>query len=351
MDSEDELRIASALYHGVTDAGRWQEALELTARAVDTQRCAVLVRQQRSDRILVSDVVGNEPAMVEEYEAYYHEQDIINAVSHRIPTGACFLDTRDSEQALRTTPFYNDFLRRYGVGSLMIAYTMRENGIEHLVSFQRDLGRGAFDVEHESILKRLVPHLQRAIELRTRLRRLEGQALAGMAALEAFVTPLLVVDANDHVLAANRQAELWYARHVNRLRDCAGWRRLVATATGANGPARAAGHRLNADGSYVVALPAPAAKPGRRVALVLVHPERLHVPVAHDVLRDLFHFSHAECRLLDCMMAGQPLAEAAAALGIATETARTQAKSMMHKTGTHRQAELLRLALLLQGPL
>jgi len=159
------------------------------------------------------------------------------------------------------------------------------------------------------------------------------------------------------VLAANRRAEYWHARHAARLRDCAGWHRLLATATGTAGPARAAGHRLAAEGGYVVALPAPDGHrahahdlPSHPVALVLVHPERLRAPVAHGVLKDLFHFSQAECRLLDCLMAGQPLAQAAATLGIAMETARTQAKSMMNKTCTHRQAELLRLASLLQGP-
>lgn len=354
MDHDQELRIASALYEGVTDASRWQEALQLTAHALDTERGAILARHQRTGRILVSDVVGNDPAMVDEYEAHYHEQDIVNAVSHRIPTGGSFLDQRDSAEAMRDTPFYNDFLRRHGVGSLMMAFPVRQEGMEHLVSFQRDRERGAFDVQHEENLKRLVPHLQRAIELRLKLRSLERQVAWSSAALEAFSTPILLLDPGGRLLGANHTAQHWYARHVNRLRGCAEWHRVLATATGALGAPRAAGYRMSDEAGYVVAVPAPAAHahglPDGPIALVVVHPERLHTPVQHDVLKDLFHFSQAECRLLDCLMLGQPMAQAAATLGIAMETARSQTKSMLQKTGTHRQAELLRLASMLQGP-
>lgn len=354
MDPEHELRIASALYEGVTNASRWQEALHLAAQALDTDRGAFLARHQDTGRILVEEVAGNEPSMVAEYEAHYHEQDIINAVSHRIPTGESFLDQRDTTTSMRDTPFYNDFLHRHGVGSLMMAFPLRQPGVDHVVSFQRERERGPFDVRHEEALKQLVPHLQRAIELRLKLRSLERQVAWSLAALEAFSTPILLLDAGGRLLSGNRAAQHWHTQNAGSLRDSAEWRRLLATATGKLGAARAAGHRLPGEGGYAVALPAPSAHahglPDGPIALVVIHPDRLRTPVPHDVLKDLFHFSQAECRLLDCLMFGQTLTQAAATLGIAMETARTQTKSMLHKTGTHRQAELLRLASLLQGP-
>ncbi|WP_144637343.1 helix-turn-helix transcriptional regulator [Bordetella genomosp. 13] len=354
MDPAYELSIASALYEGVTNASRWQEALHLAAHVLDTDRGAFLARHQDTGRILVDEVTGHDAPMIAEYEAHYQEQDIINAVSHRIPTGGSFLDQRDAPSAMRNTSFYNDFLHRHGIGSLLMAFPLRQDGMEHMVSFQREHRRGPFEARHEETLRRLVPHLQRAIELRLKLRSLERQATWSLAALEAFSTPILLLDASGRLLSSNQSAQRWYAQHAGRLRDNAEWRRLLATATGKLGLARAAGHRLSAEGGYAVALPAPSAHahglPDGPIALVVIHPDRLRTPVPHDVLKDLFHFSQAECRLLDCLMIGQTLSQAAATLGVAMETARTQTKSMLHKTGTHRQAELLRLASLLQGP-
>jgi DNA-binding CsgD family transcriptional regulator len=55
----------------------------------------------------------------------------------------------------------------------------------------------------------------------------------------------------------------------------------------------------------------------------------------------------AEARLVATLSAGVSLRQAAAALGIAYDTARTQLRSVLEKSGIHRQAELmLRVGLL-----
>jgi DNA-binding CsgD family transcriptional regulator len=49
-------------------------------------------------------------------------------------------------------------------------------------------------------------------------------------------------------------------------------------------------------------------------------------------------------RTLDRLVAGDTLAEAAQALGVALATVRTHLAHIFEKTGTSRQAELIRLA-------
>ena len=58
-------------------------------------------------------------------------------------------------------------------------------------------------------------------------------------------------------------------------------------------------------------------------------------------LQDKFGLTPAEARLALRLVAGDSLKNSAQALGIGYETARTTLKSIFHKTGTCRQAELV----------
>lgn len=61
------------------------------------------------------------------------------------------------------------------------------------------------------------------------------------------------------------------------------------------------------------------------------------------MLRQVFGFTQAEARLAEQLSAGHTLAQASEQLGLSLETARTQLKTIFARTGTHRQADLLRL--------
>jgi DNA-binding CsgD family transcriptional regulator len=58
-------------------------------------------------------------------------------------------------------------------------------------------------------------------------------------------------------------------------------------------------------------------------------------------LKERFELTPAEARLVLRLIAGESLRSAAKALNIGYETARTTLKSVFHKTGTCRQAELV----------
>jgi DNA-binding CsgD family transcriptional regulator len=70
---------------------------------------------------------------------------------------------------------------------------------------------------------------------------------------------------------------------------------------------------------------------------------------SEHALADLYDLTPAEERLALRLASGETLAEAAAQLGIRTSTARGALHSVFEKTGTHRQASLVRLVLTLVG--
>ena len=64
---------------------------------------------------------------------------------------------------------------------------------------------------------------------------------------------------------------------------------------------------------------------------------------APSILEASFRFTPAEARIAQGIARGETLAAVAAAHGIAMTTAKTHLQSVFHKTGTHRQAELVAL--------
>ena len=81
-------------------------------------------------------------------------------------------------------------------------------------------------------------------------------------------------------------------------------------------------------------------------AVFLVDKGVRHV-LHRELLQSLFALTPAEARLAEQFANGISLTEVADNLRITVATARTQLKSVFRKTGTSRQAELVRLLLLL----
>ena len=80
------------------------------------------------------------------------------------------------------------------------------------------------------------------------------------------------------------------------------------------------------------------------VAMFLANPDgRSHVP--SEMLQQLFGIARSEAELVSHLVDGTSLADAAGAMRITINTARTYLKRIFSKTGTSRQAELIRVVL------
>ena len=68
-----------------------------------------------------------------------------------------------------------------------------------------------------------------------------------------------------------------------------------------------------------------------------------------DMMRELYGLTPTECRLADLLLESLDVREAAERLRITLETTRFHVKRVLSKTGARRQAELMRLMMLLPG--
>ncbi|MFG1321131.1 hypothetical protein [Xanthobacter autotrophicus] len=228
---------------------------------------------------------------------------------------------------------------------------------------------GAFDETHVRLLKTLMPHVQRAIELRARLGRDDEAVALTRAALDALPVGVSVVDAGLKIRFINDLARRYLAGPDSGLfslrsgpyagsgvylaamsREEAGvLRRLVASATsGGSGGAMRVTSRNGAVVALMVA-PAPLGladdvsgleSGGARepLALIILRPLNRKVVPQADMLCEMFSFSRAEAEVAVALTGGASAEDVARGRGVSLMTVRSQIRSILGKS----EAENLR---------
>jgi PAS domain-containing protein len=106
--------------------------------------------------------------------------------------------------------FYNDWGAPFGVCHVVgavVPLDARATGTLGL-ALERPCAAEAFTEADRQRLNVVLPHLQRAVQLRQRLSHLEAQAEVGFAALDALSLGVVVAAADGAIVFANTAAEV-----------------------------------------------------------------------------------------------------------------------------------------------
>lgn len=279
------------------------------------------------------------------------------------------------EDLYRKSEFYRDFARPNGQDHMLLGTLGDE---EHtLIGFFRN--GMAFGTRERSILCSLMPHVQRAVQLRRRLHAAENNARMGYAAFEALPGSALVVDAELNVLFANGAA----ARNLSvrgypisissasphvgcgsklaiaNRNKAARLRELVEDAAngGSGGAMRieldvSEDDRIGQLAVFVSPQPAqfsPNQAPLGTPAPVLVLISELSRPSAPkpSLLSDLFGLSIAEGAVALALLGGQTAETVARERDVSLETVRSQIRTVLRKTEATNLRDFERIGALL----
>jgi DNA-binding CsgD family transcriptional regulator/PAS domain-containing protein len=219
-----------------------------------------------------------------------------------------------------------------------------------------------FSFEEKRQAEMFLPHLQRALQLRERLARSNIRQQAMLQTMETLALGVLLVTAKGQVQFANPAAEDLLRRrsglavNENRLYATAPqvdpeFQRLLRCANASSGRTADTGGmiRLPRQGAKPISLSIypfgpPASENGEHDASVLIFigdPE-LHSPPRRDVLAQSYGLTGAEAKLFEALLAGQRLQDYADQCSISLQTVKTQLSCLFNKTGSARQADLVR---------
>lgn len=364
-----EAELVHLIYEAVTDASAWQEILRRLQRVFSAD--AVLLG--RHDLVSRTGAylheIGMDPGLCGRYEAEFAAKNPWMTVARpyqplSVVTGEDILPNAE----LMRTEFYQHYLRPQRLLHRLCGVALRSGPEFWYVTAARRSGQPTFGEADRRSLARLLPHVERALELTWQFARERSARHALLDILDQLPTSIVVVDAEAYPVMVNAAAESILAMGdgvlVNGKRLQALWpverarlSQLIASAcAAANGEAPGAGGHVTitrpsgCQPFLVTVSPLPRTyrdRAGRRmrVAAVIIKDPQAKPQANAETRREiaaLYELTRAEGRLLNLILDGLGLFEAAERLGVSRNTARTHMKRIYAKTGARRQAELIR---------
>jgi DNA-binding CsgD family transcriptional regulator len=271
-----------------------------------------------------------------------------------------------AHRELQRTAFYSDFARHYDLIRLIGGVVSADPHTSSVLSISRSEAQQPFDREDAAFLEALLPHIRQALRLHERVVTAETTSSNVAQVVNRSSVATLLVTARAEVTFVNEPAMRLLATrdglvvhrgelHAMDPADTSRLRQLIADAArvasragsgGVSAVRRRSTHRPLA----VLVSPVPGSHlwpvPHATAAAIFVTDPDARAEIDQSALRALFGLTPAESRLTVLLAHGTSLTEAAALLGLRLATVRSRLKAIFVKTGTNRQADLVRLVLM-----
>jgi DNA-binding CsgD family transcriptional regulator len=364
MDTRDFSAVIDGFYAAALEPDRWPETAAQLAGYFGSESTAIHVRIGDYGDVAWRVTTANYDCTArQEYAAYYYKLDpFANAILANRTPGIFVGHELVDPQTFRRSEIYNDYCRRIGIFHSLGAGLSLGSATKLMLGIHRPIDRKEFDAEHRKGLEIVLPHLSRAVQISSLLATTDRKQRLACEMFGMLTVAAIIVDAKGNVVYANQVADRLLASgdgltvRQKKLTACdphqaALLLRAIATASlVATGEVTSPGDVLlvrRARKRPLSVLVAPFGYTGWSAdasAIVLINDPEMRRPTPSAALATLHNLTPAEARLLEALLQGERLAEYAGRTGISTNTANTQLKQIFAKTGTNRQADLMRQA-------
>ena len=367
-EAERLSELIGAIYDCVLDPAQWNATLDEIRKFLDCANVALSVLDLRANSYRIQRVIGIEPYWLAKAIEY---SDDFAKVYHTIPDLLTrpiddpISPSRDGDRtAVFNTRYYKEWARPQGLVDSIAVFLMRSHDRLAEIALGRHASVGIISDREVRLLRLLAPHLRRAVIITDLIDMKNLAAETFSVALDALAAGIVLVDENARIIHANRAAKTMLDRGVPVARATAG------TLGGVDRHTTERLHRVIADAAKEASIGSAGigmalSMPTGGVATAHVLPlaggdirARLlpHTAAAVFVTSDLrlpfstlqavaeaFGLTPAETRLLDRLVRGETIADAAAAMNVAVTTAKTHRSRVLAKTGERRQTGLISL--------
>lgn len=375
LHSEDQLdKAISHIYDAAVGTEHWSVALTEILKFVGNSGTHLWLMNGDTSEVTHSIHVGMPDTMIEEYNG-----DVIkvcprwaNARNH--PDRTFLFDYQHIEESeIDSNEYYHwlqtkgDHIRYYLGGRLWVSNST--GGFQSL-AFRKQEGHS--QKTHLERFSRILPHVQRAMQISQRLGTSQLVSQSALEVLNRLPHALVILDNDGKSIATSQRAERLLSRPY-RVALRSG--RLTALDAGVDqqlqllinqcaqtalGKGRFPGGAVNIPTDqnaaplrlyvYPLKVHPDTSALGRSAVAVFLGAPMPGEETENDYLKTNLKLTTAECRLTRALLKGATVKEASGNLKISTNTARTQLKSIFAKVGVHRQADLIRILLpLVQG--
>jgi len=361
------------IYRAAVEPECWPAFLDCLREELRLASLSIILRHPNSDDLGVIVSSGGDQHYNHSYRSYFYKLNPWLPWGPAAEEGRVVLaDSVLPQSELRRTDFYNDWMRPQGLAHLFTAFLCRPGPRQPLseIGGLREKRDGVLQDEDLVPVRMLVPHLQRALVIHSRVQGAEMRAGAVEEALDRMLGGVILFDERGAPFAINRTADRILAADDGLVLDRDGPRASTSKQTGELRRALAGAARTSAskgeDAGAVLRLARPS---GRRALEVVVTPiGRGSSPLfEHRAAAAIFvtepdvqaerptarlcrihGFTQMEAEVASRIAAGMRLSDIGEELGISIHTVRGHLKQLFAKTDTHRQVDLVRV--ILAGP-
>lgn len=365
-DRMDEL--IDGLYDAATDASHWPAVLAEAASLLNAQGAEIGHMDARNSNLsfLISHGYVYTAERVQRYQELMPEDPRLPVfLGNPFRPIHCRMIVGDDE--LRATRVYREVLAPDGIEYTLGVSLIEDDETSSFFAALRGPDGPPFGDEECRLLEALVPHLRRALRIYRRFALLDLDRMAALEGLDQIAVGIVVARADGALICANRAAEdlLRSAKNLavedGRLqaRTAAGDEQIRRALSRAVRPVtEKAVHSVRiSDQGCAEGLQMLVAKlPGRReprslalsphdlVALVFEADSFRHLQ-RWERLQHAFGLLASEAKLVELLVNGASLAEAAEQLSLKTGSARQYLKRVFQKIDVNRQSDLVRKVL------
>jgi DNA-binding CsgD family transcriptional regulator len=358
------------IYGAVENEALWPTFLDRFAHVLQAQIGTLYIHDVRTQKGSAELVTGMDPAFNKDYRAYYAPRNVYMTQGKALLVAGNVMTSEElcPDEKVLPSEFYNEWIRPQGLRRGLNGVLFNEGSLAGSIGAIRPRAGRPFSVDDKRFLRALMPHLQRAVRLRRRITDLEVLEARTADALDHWTTAVFLVGPDARIILANRTAvDLLGQRDgllvergmlkTARSKDTVMLHRLIleAVATTIDRNDHASGVMLiqRISGKFPLQiLVTPSVREDiffgtRGSALVFVSDPETQRTQA-DVLRTLYGLTPAEAAVASLLAEGKSVKEIADHTAVRENTVRMHLKKIFDKTGTKRQAELVKIVL--SGP-
>ncbi|MBB3046806.1 DNA-binding CsgD family transcriptional regulator/uncharacterized coiled-coil protein SlyX [Litorivivens lipolytica] len=354
-----------AAYRGPLEETPWQSFLNDFREAVNGNYATLILRPPREgDAGVVLNAIVMSPHIFNSYNDTYFSMDpFVNLPSGEVFTVSEFV----GEEEFFNSDYYREYITPSDVRHIMGADLVGPDGLTARLRITRPKARENFGEADKALCRQLLPHLEQAIELHSRILRTESERAFYEDAIDKLSMGVVILDRKAKVLRKNQAADR-LLQEKRGLQQVAGTLQVgdsqenrafracleeVMEAHRQFKPGFVRAFRVADSGSMtglgllVRPLPPIEGSDGSSnpTAAILVSDPYQPRQAPSDILIELFGFTPAESKLALRLVNGLTLDEASEELGISRNTAKSHLSSVFSKTGVARQTQLIQLIL------